>query len=194
MNILYINATIKPNSRTNRLAQRVLGKLDGHIKEIVLTEENIPPLDFATLEHRTSMINEYNFEDPIFYYAREYASADTIVIAAPYWDLSFPAVLKNYIENINIPELVFKYGEDEKPIGLCNAKDLIYITTAGGKITSDEYGYGYIKELAQKFHGIKNVHYISAEKLDMRDSNIEEILQKAENKIDKMFKSENINE
>ena len=124
----------------------------------------------------------------MFYYARDYVAADIIVIAAPYWDLSFPAVLKNYVENINIPGLAFQYDEEGKPIGLCNAKDLIYITTAGGKIVSDEYGFGYIKELAQKFHGIKNVHYIEAEKLDIIGANVEEILQKAEEKIDKTIK------
>ena len=94
-------------------------------------------------------------------------------------------LIKNYVENINIPGLAFQYDEEGKPIGLCNAKDLIYITTAGGKIVSDEYGFGYIKELAQKFHGIKNVHYIEAEKLDIIGANVEEILQKAEEKIDK---------
>ena len=109
-----------------------------------------------------------------------------IVISAPYWDLSFPATLKTYIEAINVVGLTFIYNEDGHPEGLCNAKKLVYITTAGGKIISDEYGFGYIKELAQKFHGIKDIEYIKAEELDIIGADIEGIMSKAEKKIDKL--------
>ena len=35
-----------------------------------------------------------------------------IVIAAPYWDLSFPAVLKTYLEQINVLGVTFDYSDD----------------------------------------------------------------------------------
>lgn len=189
MNILYIDASVRPDSRTKRLAHhffKEIEELNANVKEIYLTNECIPPLNRESLEHRTRLSEEQNFDEPIFHYAKEYSNADMIVISAPYWDLSFPATLKTYIEAINVVGLTFVYNEKGQPVGLCNAKKLIYITTAGGKIFSDEYGYGYIKELAQKYHGIKETEYIKAEELDIIDANVEEIIKKAEKKIDKL--------
>ena len=136
---------------------------------------------------RTRLTLENNYDHQIFHYAKDYAEADTIIIAAPYWDLSFPALLKNYTETINVNGIVFQYTEKGEVVWLCNAKNLIYITTTGGKIISHEYGFGYIKDLAQKFHGIQNVEYIKAEGLDIEGANIEKILQKAEKDIDKII-------
>jgi len=189
MNILYIDASVRPDSRTKRLAHhffKEIEELNANVKEIYLTNECIPPLNRESLEHRTRLSEEQNFDEPIFHYAKEYSNADMIVISAPYWDLSFPATLKTYIEAINVVGLTFVYNEKGQPVGLCNAKKLIYITTAGGKIFSDEYGYGYIKELALKYHGIKETEYIKAEELDIIDANVEEIIEKAEKKIDKL--------
>lgn len=194
MNILYIDASVRPDSRTQRLTQYFLENLNSdkfNIKKIKLTNECIPPLTMESLEHRTSLAQQGNFDEPIFHYAKDYTEADMIVICAPYWDLSFPATLKTYIEAINVVGLAFMYDENGKPIGLCKAKRLVYITTSGGEIVSDEYGYGYIKELAKKFHGIKDIDYIKAEKLDIIDADIENILSKAENKIDKLIEQIN---
>ena len=69
-------------------------------------------------------------------------------------------------------------------ISLCKAKKLIYITTAGGPIISDEFGFGYIKSLAENFYGIKDFAYIKAEGLDIYGANIQEILKKAKEDID----------
>ena len=189
MNILYIDASVRPDSRTKRLAHHFfkgIEDLNANVKEIYLTNECIPPLNRESLEHRTRLSEEQNFDEPIFHYAKEYSNADMIVISAPYWDLSFPATLKTYIEAINVVGLTFMYNENGQPVGLCNAKKLVYITTAGGKIISDEYGFGYIKELAQKFHGIKDIEYIKAEELDIIGADIEGIMSKAEKKIDKL--------
>ena len=55
----------------------------------------------------------------MFCYARQFAAADRIVIAAPLWDLSFPAQLKVYLENIYVTGIVTKYSEAGEPVGLC---------------------------------------------------------------------------
>ena len=102
-----------------------------------------------------------------------------IVIAAPYWDLSFPAVLKAYFEQINVLGLTFEYTADGRPRGLCKARKLIYVTTAGGPILSDEYGFGYVKALAQNFYGIPDVRQIRAEGLDIIGADAERILREA---------------
>lgn len=105
-----------------------------------------------------------------------FANADTVVIAAPYYDLSFPAMLKQYFEQINVLGLTFTYSETGTPKGLCKAKDLYYVTTAGGPIISDEFGFGYVKALAKCFYGIENVYQIKAEGLDIIGADVEAIL------------------
>lgn len=186
MNILYINACVRKNSRTNELAKYAISKLKGKIEEISLNNCKITPLDKELLAERESLIQNKNYEHEIFDYAKQFAEADIILIAAPYWDLSFPALLKTYIENINVSGITFSYSEKGYPISLCKAKKLIYITTSGGPIISDEFGFGYIKSLAENFYGIKNIKYVKAENLDIFGAKIEEILENAKKEIDKI--------
>ena len=58
----------------------------------------------------------------MFSLAKEFAIADTIVIAAPYYDLSFPAMLKQYFEQINVLGVTFTYSDSGIPEGLCKAR------------------------------------------------------------------------
>ena len=48
--ILFVNACVRPASRTCNLARTVLELLTGEVEELCLYEENIPPLDLRTLE------------------------------------------------------------------------------------------------------------------------------------------------
>lgn len=50
-----------------------------------------------------------DYRDPLFRYAKQFAQAADIVVAAPYWDLSFPAILKVYLEQICVTGLTFQY-------------------------------------------------------------------------------------
>ena len=75
--------------------------------------------------------------------------------------------------------LTFEYTEDGQPRSLCNATKLIYVTTAGGPIISDAYGYGYVKTMAEAFYGIHDVSQVKAEGLDVIGADVEKILQDA---------------
>ncbi len=185
--ILFINACVRPQSRTKRLAEYVLRKIGKDVKEVNLDKENLTPLNAKTLERRTKLAASGIFSDKMFALAKDFANAEKIIIAAPYWDLSFPALLKCYIEQINVIGLTFAYNDKGIPYGLCKADELIYVTTAGGTIQNDDFGFGYIKSLAQRFYGIKNVSRIKAENLDIIGADVEAILQHAEKEIDKRF-------
>ena len=152
MSILFINACVRENSRTLVLARDILSKMSGEVTELDLNLENIVPLKCDLLEKREKLIRNGNREDPMFSYARQFAEADEIVIAAPFWDLSFPALLKTYFEQITVSGITFEYING-KPNGLCKAKKLTYVTTSGGPIFAD-FGYEYIKALAKNFYGI----------------------------------------
>ena len=182
--ILFIDTCVRPESRTKWLANQVLERIKGNdtVKEI---KPRNMPLNNAMLQRRSQLAERGEFDDPIFDDARLFASADKIVIAAPYWDLSFPSSLKTFIEAINIVGLVFAYTEDGTPYGLCKAKKLIYVTTAGGPILSDAYGYGYIRELARSFYGIMDTRCVSAEGLDIIGADVKGILANVVEKLDR---------
>lgn len=179
---LYINCCVRDESRTDRLAKAVLKKIGGDYTELKLYEENLKPLSKETLNRRTELIEKGDYSDGMFSCAKQFANADIIVISAPYWDLSFPATLKNYIENIYVTGIVSAYGEDGMPVGLCKAKELYYVTTAGGPY-EPEYSYGYIENTAKNFFGIPKTYLVKAEMLDIAGNDAEEILIDAINSL-----------
>ena len=174
--ILFVNACVRKQSRTLRLAKRLLNNLSGDIKEVRLEEVSFPVVDEEFIKQRDDLRYSGKFDDPMFDLGKDFANADTIVIAAPYYDLSFPAMLKQYFEQINVVGLTFAYSDTGTPKGLCRAKSLYYITTAGGRILSDDFGFGYVKALADTFYGIDEVYQIKAEGLDVVGANVEGIL------------------
>ena len=183
MNTLLINACVRAQSRTKRLAEHLLRRLGGTTEELRLEELVFPKVDEAFLRRRDALIAAGRFDDPLFAPARQFAQAEQIVIAAPYWDLSFPASLKQYFEQINVLGITFEYTPEGTPLGLCKAKRLFYVTTAGGAFVPMEFGFGYVKALAQSFYGIKDVRLIQAAGLDLISSDPEAILMEAQREI-----------
>ena len=184
--ILFINSCVRKESRTRRLADSVLKKLDKPFEEVCVNEICFPKVDEAFLTMRDRLVSEGDLAGPLFDQARRFAEAETIVIDAPYWDLSFPAALKQYFEQINVPGVTFRYSEDGIPEGLCRAKRLIVVTTAGGTYVPEEYGYGYIKALAQGYYGIPDVISVKAAGLDIEGADVETILRSAQAAVSEM--------
>lgn len=171
---LYINACVRTESRTDKIARALLEKL-GEYEEVCLAKMGLKPLDEETLQKRTNLVMARNYDDSMFDLAKQFASAEKIVIAAPHWDLSFPALLKIYIENIYVTGIVSKYNEKGIPQGLCRGDKLYYISTSGGPLV-EEFGYGYIRDLATKYMGIKETCLIKAEMLDVDGFDSEKIV------------------
>ena len=175
--ILYINCCVRGESRTNKIARAVLEKLGGEYTELFLPDENLQPLSKERLEKRTALIEKGDYRDDMFRLAKQFASAEKIVISAPFWDLSFPSILKLYIENIYVTGIVSEYNSDGTPHGLCRADEIIYVTTAGGPYVPD-YSFGYIKDLAENYLGIEKATLIKAEMLDVEGFDAEKIIEK----------------
>ena len=191
-NILYINACCRDSSRTNELAQCLLEGLNGNIESVNLFEKNICPIDAQLLEKRDSLLKNGQMDDELFTLAKQFAAADTIVIAAPYWDLMFPSILKVYLENITVCGITFRYSDKGIPQSLCKAENLYYVTTAGGFIGENNFGFDYVKAVATGFFGIGNVRFFSAEGLDIYGADVETIIEKAKDNIICQF-SDNTN-
>lgn len=181
--ILYINACCRDSSRTNELAHHLLDNLNGQVETVNLYKENIKPIDDELLSKRDSLLEDDRTDDEMFSLAKQFASADTIVIAAPYWDLMFPSVLKVYLENITVCGVTFRYSEKGIPQSLCKAENLYYITTSGGYTGEKNFGFDYINALATDFFGIGNVRFFSAEGLDIYGADTDGIMQKAKENL-----------
>ena len=181
--ILYVNACVRKESRTQSLAEKLLSRLGGPYEELRLAEIAFPAVDEAYLDLRDKLLAEGDFQNPLFALARQFSAAETVVIAAPYWDLSFPAALKQYLEQITVVGITFRYSEEGIPLSLCRAKRLFYVTTAGGFYVPEDYGFGYVKALAQGYYGIQDVRKLEADGLDIRGADVSAILSSAEDAL-----------
>lgn len=177
--ILFINACVRAESRTKRLAYHYLHCIGESYEEVDLSEIHFPVVDECFLRKRDSLIAAKAYDDPLFSLARQFAEAERIVVAAPYWDMSFPGSLKLYLEQINVLGITFEYTPEGVPRGLCRAKELCYVMTAGGTFCPEEYGYGYVKALAENFYGIAKVSLVKAVGLDIFGADVEGILHEA---------------
>ena len=182
--ILFINACPRPDSRTRELAQHVLSKLEGNVEKLRLFDEQIRPLDMAGMAERNRAVREGDWNAPILRYARQFAAADTIVVATPYWDLLFPSMVRAYFEATTITGVTFRYTPEGFPAGMCRAKKLIYVTTAGGPIGDYNLGFDYVKALATLYYGIPEVKCFTAEFLDIVGADVPAIMAKAKEAVD----------
>ena len=184
--ILFINACVRKASRTRQLAEQLLTRLQQPYAEIRLHEMTFPIVNEDFLAQRDRLIAAGEFQSPVFDLARQFAEAETVVIAAPYWDLSFPAALKQYLEQINVVGLTFRYTQEGVPLGLCRAGRLFFVTTAGGNYVPEEFGFGYIRALARNYYGIDDVRLIQATGLDLEGADTDALVSAAAEAISGM--------
>ena len=189
MKTLFVNACIRKESRTLKLSKHLLEKLDKDYIEVELQKCDLRALDEKRLDRKNELCLKSEFDDEFFALARQFKEAETIVIGAPYYDLSSPALLKEYLENTCVVGLTFHYVADDEPRSLSKVKKAIYVMTAGGTIVSHEYGYGYLKKLFETFYEVKDFEYFYAEKLDLPDIDIEAELEATKKQMDERIKT-----
>ena len=168
--VLAVDCCIREGeSRTKKIFDAFLEALPDNCdtEYLKLYEENLSPLTGPYFRARQKLLEEGRLDHPRFRYARQFASADLIVIAAPFWDLSFPALLKIYIEQLCVDGITFKSVHGGLK-GICRANDLVYITSRGGNYTGSplEMGSCYLEAMSV-FFGIDNYHLVSADGTDM---------------------------
>ena len=173
MQVLLIDACPRPQgiSRSRRLGEAFLDALraqhpEFQLEVLRLDELQLVPLTGEMEARRSKLIDAGRLDDPMFAPARSFASAELIVICAPYWDFAFPACLKALIEHVCVRTLTFTYVND-RPVGLCRAENLVYLTSAGGFIGENNWGGDYLRAVTGQLLGVKRFHQISAEGLDV---------------------------
>ena len=195
-NLLFINACVRgERSRTLKLARRFLeayraGHPDTVITERDLCADRLQPQYPEVLAERDALWSAGKLEQPMFEPARQFAAADKLVIAAPFWDMSFPAILKIYLERISVTDLTFGYSEEGAMVGLCRASKLLYITTRGGNFSLPETAWMEMGarqlEALCAMYGIPSFQCLAAEGLDDIRNDKEAILAEAMGRADAM--------
>jgi FMN-dependent NADH-azoreductase len=183
--LLFINACMRGSnlSRTYRLCRVFLDEYVANhpgveLEEVNLTQEILPYFDNEAVIRRENLIDDGKTDHEMFRLARQFALADKIVIGAPYWDLSFPAALKVYVEHISVRDITFCFTPTGIG-GLCLAKKLMYITTGGGLIMRADCGSEYFKNLCVMY-GIEQFAAIRVEGLEIQGNDAEAIMLAAE--------------
>lgn len=182
MTTLFVNACMRGEaSRTLALCREYLTGIKD-VVEVDLAALDLRPFDADMVAYRSEKQIAGAWDDPIFALSRQFAQADDIVIGAPYWDLSFPAALKIYIEHVSVCDSTFHYTEDARCEGICKAARITYITTCGGYVEGANYGYDYLRGIANMF-GIPEVRFVAAEGLDIVGIDVEAQMDKARAQI-----------
>lgn len=166
MKLILIDACMRDGeSRTRRILEPLMSELGKRyeIETVALDGEDYQAVGRRVLAER----GEGYVPEAIAEQARRLAAADRIVIAAPFWDMSFPAILKVFIENMSLFNITFKdngtYFE-----GLCRCEKVLYITTRGMNVKTGEPMEGatpYIKAIGALW-GLGEVITVAAENLD----------------------------
>lgn len=193
--VLFVNCCISAHevSRTKRLADAFLqAYADSHpeseTEEIRLEELDLKPLTAEMIRTRDHLSAACVKGVEEFREAERFASADLIVIAAPYWEMSFPALLRIYIEQISALSVTFRYGEQGQSVGLCKARHMVYLTTAGGPVGDRDYGGDYLKAMCGVY-GIPAFTSVAAEFLDVQGMDTEAQLALAVSKAEALSKT-----
>lgn len=157
MRILVIDSSIRENSKTRMVLNRFLAEMNNNrdieIDTIYLNNNPyLMPLNDCLLAKRDSDCYNKRFYDDYYCFAKKLKSCDALVIAAPFYDLCFPTILKCFIEQTLVYNLTFV--DDEFGVkGIINCKKLIYLSVRGGVIND----YNNVDIATPYLNGYKNM-------------------------------------
>ncbi|MBO2516106.1 MAG: hypothetical protein CW338_02345 [Clostridiales bacterium] len=166
---LIIDCCPREEDSATRRLYRAHPEFDAADNEILyLSRKELLPLSGveADARARLSALGPEAMNGPLFDLARQFAATEEIWIAAPYWDLSFPSLLKVYLERVSVVGVTFCYEDDPGiPKGLCRARRIRYFCTAGGPVLRPHQGVEYVRALGAMF-GIPQVEEFTVENMD----------------------------
>lgn len=207
--ILYISVNSKPESLSSSktVAREFINRFleknkDFELEEVDLYKDHIPRLEYQYFENRNCIIKEEDAKklddkdrreiDKIRKLCDQFVEASVYVIAAPMWNLSFPAPLKEYIDCIIQDGKTITFKND-KPEGILNDIDrsVVYIQSSGGNIPWAlkplmDKGVNYIQSI-MKFIGIKKFDELLVDDTGTTNEQRKESIEKSCEKIDNII-------
>lgn len=197
--LLYVKANPKTEGRSRTLTisdSFVKAYKEYHPNDEIITldlyKEDLRFLDEEDINslHKEDLLQDKNH--PTFKYAHQLLEIDKIIIAAPFWNLSFPAILKTYLDCVIVGGITFKYTP-QGPKGQCHGKKAIHFVTRGGAyseepLSSYELGDRYLRTVFA-FVGITDFTTFALENMDRSHTNVEEVLEEAKINCSKLART-----
>lgn len=86
----------------------------------------------------------------------QFVAFDKYVFVTPFWNFSYPPVMKAYLDSVSLAGKTFKYSEQGQPIGLLTDKKALHIQARGGfysdgPAASLEMGHRHLQVMMQFF-------------------------------------------
>ncbi|MCG7409793.1 NAD(P)H-dependent oxidoreductase [Paenibacillus sp. ACRRX] len=188
--VLVVNSNPKPTemSFSRRLSDHFLSELQAagavEIATVNLYEEHIPLIDGVVLDawgkaaagaelsqgqqETLGRMNEI---------LDQFIAADLIVFVTPMWNLSYPPLLKAYIDNLCIAGRTFRYTA-EGAQGLLNGKKVVHIEARGGayaEAPAYQFANNYLQAI-MGFVGITDFENIVVEGMNAAPDQAEALL------------------
>lgn len=164
--LLFIDCCIKGDlSNTRKIALPLIEKLKDKYHLDILTINDLP-LEVIDKDYIMRRENGY-VPEHILKWANLIKECDRLVIAAPFWDMSFPSSLKLFIEHCSLFNVTFAVNESSC-YGLCQCEKVLYITTRGMDIKTNDPLDGatpYINALS-KLWGLGEVEVLACSNMD----------------------------
>lgn len=206
--LLYIMANSKPeNISTSKTIGRYFvnefidKNTDYKVEELDLYNEYIPEPIYKYFKNSSKLVTGAEYDalsdydkkavDRMNQLCDQFLSADTYVIAAPMWSVSFPSILKRYVDCIVLKNKTIMVSQ-ENVEGLLKDKErnMIYIQSSGGvypKIlgSSVNHGVSYFNDVF-KFLGVSTFHSVLIEGVDMEDVGKKKAMEMAYEDVDEL--------
>lgn len=168
MNILHIDSSARiSGSETRRITAEVVAELGGSVTRrdlatpLPLLTEDWVGANFTAADQRSpDQQDTLALSDTL---VDELIAADVIIIGAPIYNFSVPAVLKAWVDLIARVGRSFHYTENG-PQGLLSGKRAIIAMASGGTPLGSDWDFatGYLRHI-MGFVGITDVSFVSAE-------------------------------
>ena len=189
-NILIITASIfGQDGQSSRLVSQTLDQLRQTYGDIQatyrdLSAEPVPHLDAERFgAFLTSADDRDGSQQGVVDYSdlliSEVVDADVIVMGVPMYNFGVPSVLKAYFDHIARAGITFRYTANG-PVGLLEDRPVYILAARGGLYagTPNDSQTPFIRSFLG-FIGLKDVHFVYAEGLNMGDNQKENSLQEA---------------
>ncbi len=179
LNVLAINTSAKKDGSISRiLTADLLQALEDRHGDVDVVERDLADglsfidsawveANFTAEEDRTERHRQTLAESDAL--VAELKAADVLVIGAPIYNFSIPAVLKAWIDMIARARLTFRYTENG-PEGLLTGKKAFVVVPSGGVPVGSpvDFATPYLTQ-ALAFVGITDVEFIGARGADRGD-------------------------
>lgn len=138
---------------------------DHEIVNVDLYRENIPQIDVDVFSGWGKLQTGNAFDDlsaeektkvgRLSELCEQFIAADKYIFVTPFWNFSFPPVMKAYIDSVAVAGKAFKYTE-QGPVGLLTDKKALHIQARGGIYSEGpaaqfEMGHRYLSVIMQFF-------------------------------------------